>query len=1303
VSASAGVARFWKVRGAVVAIGIQKLSAGSGYEYLTRQVAAMDVTGRGHSTLSDYYSARGESPGHWYGGGLAGVGLAAGDEVTREQMKLLFGAGLNPVTGERLGQRYAVYANDPTRFEIELGRLLAAWSDEHHAPLPQSVRDRLRTDLAREWFTLQFGRAPSGPRELHGFIVKATSHPRTSVAGFDLTFTPPKSVSALWAVADPRLAAAIRAAHDAAVAAAMMAAERRAVFTRQGHDGIRHVEVRGLIAAVFVHRDSRAGDPNLHTHLAIANKVQTLSGEWLALDAQVLYRAKVSLSEEYTTQLQARLTDLGLSFVATGRDGKRPVYEIAGVDPRLIARWSSRRSQITARTAELVAQFQEDHERPPTPVEKLALAQQATLDTRQAKHLPRSESEQRATWQIQAERVLGPGELGRMLITVLSQPRPAPATVDQKFVTLVAERVIAIVESERSSWTEFHVRSEALRQVRAAGVALDQSDQAVDRIVAHALSPQWSMPIVTRRAMPVEPAALRRRDGQSVYATPAATQYTSQRILWAERRLIDIAGRGGGRTVDANSVTFALLQSLANHEPLNTGQQLLVHEMATSGRRLQLAIAPAGTGKTTAMRALATAWISSGGNVLGLAPSAAAAEELRSHLHDGTTRVVADNLAKQVWAIGHQEPLADVVGPGTLVIIDEAGMADTLTLDHVVTWCLDQGASVRLIGDDQQLGAIGAGGVLRDIAATHGALRLDTVMRFTDPAEAAATLALRTGDSGALGFYLDHDRIHVVDPDTATRSLLTAWQADRAAGLDALMLAPTRAQVAELNHAARTARLGDTQPEREIILADGNPASEGDVVITRRNNRTLTTSATAWVRNGDRWTITLVRPDGALDVQNLKTHAQITLPAEYVTSSVELGYATTIHAAQGVTADTCHGLLTGAESRQVAYTMLSRGRTANHAWIQVSDVDHHTAPTAQPLLQPFTATQLLEAVIGRDEAPVSVTTLRAQADDPVRLLGPAVSCYLDAIGFAADRTVSRATKHSIDEAGQILGLTQADAWPTLRSHLLQIAANGHDPTKALGQAYGYEGSLATARDPVAVIDYRLDLTRDASRTSGPLPWLPGIPTQLLNNPEWGPYLNARYTLTEELGSQTLDAVSDQTPGWARDLPDLDPSLVDDIRLWRAAHNTPDTDLRPTGPIRWATPERRAQRDLDDRLEIAEASIREWTPRIIDTIPTLASDPRLPVLATKLATLDQTGYDADRILQTAAQKGPLPDDHPADALGYRITHLAERMTPASSSWEIYDVTPEIADHLAHPERYELPHSPRPSDRSPGIGR
>ena len=296
------------------------------------------------------------------------------------------------------------------------------------------------------------------------------------------------------------------------------------------------------------------------------------------------------------------------------------------------------------------------------------------------------------------------------------------------------------------------------------------------------------------------------------------------------------------------------------------------------------------------------------------------------------------------------------------------GLRNRGTLDYLVGWCLDQGASIRLVGDDQQLGSIGAGGVLRDITTSHGALNLDEVLRFGDPAEAQASLALRTGDIGALGYYLDHNRVHVVDPDTATDQLLTAWQHDRTRGLDAIRLAPTRDQVAALNATARTARLGQHRPGRETELSDGNRASAGDIVLTRRNNRTLTTGELAWVRNGDRWHVTKVHHDGSIDVQHLRNRNRLTLPADYVRESVELGYATTIHAAQGVTADTCHGLLTGDESRQLAYTMLTRGRAANHTWLQIGTPDAHAAPIARDLVETATTVEILEQIIGRDQA-----------------------------------------------------------------------------------------------------------------------------------------------------------------------------------------------------------------------------------------------------------------------------------------------------------------------------------------------
>jgi ATP-dependent exoDNAse (exonuclease V) alpha subunit len=166
---------------------------------------------------------------------------------------------------------------------------------------------------------------------------------------------------------------------------------------------------------------------------------------------------------------------------------------------------------------------------------------------------------------------------------------------------------------------------------------------------------------------------------------------------------------------------LAMLELAANGTALDAGQAVLVRDMCTSGARLQLAIAPAGAGKTTAMRALTLAWTQDGGRVIGLAPSAAAAVVLAEQ-----SGIPADTLAKLTWSINHNDlPVwAARIGPSTLVIIDEAGMADTVSLDTAVQFAIGRGASVRLIGDDQQLAAIGAGGVLRDIRQACGTVEL---------------------------------------------------------------------------------------------------------------------------------------------------------------------------------------------------------------------------------------------------------------------------------------------------------------------------------------------------------------------------------------------------------------------------------------------------------------------------------------------------------------------------------------------------------------------------------------------------
>ncbi|MDQ3383558.1 MAG: relaxase domain-containing protein, partial [Actinomycetota bacterium] len=1024
-------------------MSIHRLTAGSGYDYLTRQVARQDATEVGHSGLGSYYTAKGEAPGVWVGAGMTGIhGLAVGDEVTAEQMTRLFGTGEHPLgdeSGHSLGRPFRVYGgrDDITPFRIEVARRF----EKHNKslglpvdhPIPVEERAAIRTQVGLEMFRAEHGRDPFDERELSGHIAKQSRPRTTAVAGFDLTFSPVKSVSTLWAVADRPLAVQIEAAHQAAVRDALAYIEKYALFTRTGKDGVQQVDVRGMVAAAFTHRDSRAGDPDLHTHVAVANKVQTLQdGRWLSLDSRLLHKATVSASETYNTALEKHLRPLGLTFAARPGPGgdtrKRPVREVVGVDPRLNEAWSSRRASIQARRGELAQAFQAAHGRPPTPVESIQLAQQATLETREAKQAPRSEAEQRQTWRAQALDVLGDQAALESMVQVAlagSRTHGLGEAVDEQWMQKTAARVVDTVQASRSTWQVWHVRAEAQRRVRGADVPPEHVEDLVERLTRAALARSTPMTGAKADTIP-EPEPLRRADGASVYTVAGSELFTSKSVLEAEQRLVAAAGRIDGRRACVQDVDLALLESVANGVQLNAGQVALVRGMATSGARVQLAIAPAGSGKTTAMRALARAWESCGGTVVGLAPSAAAAAVLREAA--GTQ---ADTLAKLVWHLEHdphQLPdWARTIDEDTLVLIDEAGMVDTLSLDKAVAFVLSRGASVRLVGDDQQLAAVGAGGVLRDIRATHGALHLSELMRFTGAAEGAASLELRDGRPSALGFYLDAGRVHVGDLATMTEEVFGAWSADRAQGRDAIMLAPTRELVAQLNQRARDHRLaGAPRPTGEVALSDGSHASVGDVVITRRNDRRLRTAPTDWVKNGDRWTVLDTRGH-ALVVQHTHTHRKIVLPADYVTASVELGYACTVHTAQGVSVDVTHGLATGDESRQALYTMMTRGRSANHVYLEMVGTGDEHDVTKPATVSPRTATDLLEAILARDDTPASASTMLRDLDDPAVLLGQATARYVDGLYTAATTTVGTENLERLDQAAEHLvpDMTQA--------------------------------------------------------------------------------------------------------------------------------------------------------------------------------------------------------------------------------------------------------------------------------------
>ena len=1268
-----------------VTLSLHKLWAGSGYDYLTRQVARQDATHPGRSSLASYYTERGETPGVWVGAGLAGVeGLAAGDAVTAEQMQYLFGRGLHPLAEERvsaaaakelsprvadragrLGSPFRLPAPRPAALEVEVERrlavLLAPATGSSPAEL-EETRARLMSEVAADWFERDHGRRPTNARELAAAVARWSRGPAQPVAGFDLTFSPVKSVSALWAVAPLSVAAEIERAHRAAIADALRFVEERALFTRQGTNGVRQVEVFGLVAAAFTHRDSRAGDPDLHTHVAVANKVQTREGRWLSVDGRVLYAATVAASETYNTALEGHLGErLGVRFQERpATAGRRAVRELVGMDPRLLTAWSSRRQAIDVRSTELSRDFHLRTGRPPTRPESWKLAQQATLQTRDAKHEPRTLSEQRSTWLSQAAAVLGrPYDVDAMVARTLTPAFEPSRQVDAAWVAEVAADVVGQMEEERATWGQFHLLAEAQRRLRGVGLPPGLDTQVSDLVVAEAMNRS----VLLQRPGGVEEAPpLRRSDGGSVYEPVGSERWTSHRVLDAERLVLQAAARQDGRRVDAATVEVALQQAAAEGTLLNPGQVGLVRDLAGSGDRLQLALAPAGTGKTTALRVLTQAWSSAGGTVAGLAPSAAAAAVLSEQLGTPT-----DTLAKLVWSLDHPGTSTPAwlsgLGPETLVVVDEAGLADTPRLARAIAHVMQVGGSVRLVGDDRQLGAVGAGGLLRDLADRFGATRLEVVVRFDDPAEAAASLALREGRPESLGFYLDQGRVHVGDLDSAPEQLLAAWAADRDAGRDALMLAPTRSAVAQLNTRARSHRLQRHQLQRhqsswpkpapEVALADGLHASEGDVIITRTNDRRLRVPGGGWVRNGARWTVQAVGTDGSLAAAPLTGGSTVRLPAAYVAASVGLGYATTVHAAQGLTCDTVHGLVSGAETRPQLYTLLTRGRSQNHLYLQMdgtTDLHDLARPDASI---PATPTDLLERILGRDGQDRSASGHLTDLHNPALRLPVEAGRYLDALHLAVERTTDPSVVLGLDQAADHLmpSLRDAPAWPALRASLLLRAADGASPVHQLRLAAAL-GPLDDVRDPAAVLHERAAATLSAA--NGPLPWVPAVPQHLQDHPSWGPYLGARSQLVTQLAHEVQDAVGASRPEWASHLdPRLSATILGDIAVWRAAQEVDAYDPRITGPRRTGMGSR-WQRHLDECTRVGAAVATTYKAQQLTA--TAAHDPFRETLSRKLARLASLGVDVDHHLRSAASGPPLPDDHSSAALWWRLHRL-----------------------------------------------
>ena len=1067
---------------------MHRLTAGAGYQYLLRHTASGDCDRSAHADLTGYYTASGNPPGRWLGAGLTGVGgeLPVGSVVSEEAMANLFGAGIDPVTGAALGRAYPRFPSAPDRIAAQVARLPADLTEPGRTAAIASITE---VELAR-------------PRP-------------TPVAGFDHTFTPAKSVSALWALGDENTRLAVHRAHRAAVDQSIGFLEDRALFTRTGARGCRQVATRGLLAAAFDHWDSRAGDPNLHTHVVVANKVQEASsGRWLSVDSKALHHAVVAVSEVYDDLVADELARrLPVVWGWRHRGPRRsPGFELCGVDDGLLAEFSTRTTQIDEAMTAVVAQFYAEHGRGPNRIEVSRLRQQVTRQTRPDKHV-RSLHDLIPVWRRRAIQRTGstPEELTARVLRA-SQAKPViAAELPGAIIATLAGHTIAAVLERRSTWTRWNVLAEAARSTRGIRMASPQDrleilDRVTDAVLAECVS------LETRDPLTVGPGH-QREDGTSVFARPGEARYTHQSMLDAENRLLAAARDVSAPTIAEGRCAFVTARPVVRDGlriTLADDQAAAVLQIATSARRLDALLGPAGTGKTTTLAALKAAWISEHGRgtVLGLAPSSTAAAELaqalavpcentakwlhetvgpgaahRSELMTRLTDLRASAAAQRdhrrlrlldtaIGAIG-REQARWTMNPGQLVIVDEASLAGTLALDALLAQTTSAGAKLLLVGDHAQLSAVDAGGAFGLIVGRSPTPNLTSLWRFIHPWEGHATLALRTGDTRAIDAYLDHDRVQAGPAEAMCEAAYTAWQADTEAGAAAILLAGDGHTVAALNHRAHNDRVADGLVTGEgITTADGAVIGIGDRVITRANNRHLTTGD-GYVRNGDLWQVTDLGDDGSMTVTPVHRTTRalidegrtVVLPAAYVAGHVELGYATTTHRAQGITVDAAHLLAVPGMVRENLYVGMTRGRAANHVYVAVDDVD----PACDDLPDPQAAPDgrdVLARILATSGAELSATaTIDARRNeasslhrlDPIRqslLADTAGQHWTTAIADTGmdQETVARIA--ASPDAGALFGaLSKADAvstdTPALLARLTAGLTDASDPARVL--------------------------------------------------------------------------------------------------------------------------------------------------------------------------------------------------------------------------------------------------------------
>ncbi|MGM7775846.1 MobF family relaxase [Arthrobacter sp. KNU-44] len=1130
-------------------MSIARLSAQSGLRYLFKTTMMDDVSPAPPDATS-YYMKAGTPQGRWLGNGLGGITRARGDPVTETDAKAIFDETVHPDTGAPLGRPHG----QPT--------------------LVQNSQGQAST--------------------------------RRAVAGFDLTFSVPKSVSVLWALSPRSIQDQILQTHHDAVNATLDWIEELVIHTRAGRNGVARLDTRGAIAAAFDHWESRAGDPQLHTHLVIANRVQrTTDDAWGTLDSRTLYKAAVAASEHYNGLLFDALhrqlgTDTDIREPAATTHN--PSAQLTGVDDSLIREFSRRSHLIDQETDRLVAAWTATHGTPPTTTTTIKLRQQATLSTRTPKAKTIAPLHQLSVqWQAHAEAKGFDPRL--VLANTVRRSRTAPfrsSDFTAEWVDAVSSLTRERVATKRATWNRWNLLAEAERVCAAIRCHTPEDRNALIDAVATAAETQSVRLNHCRYSVPADAQPDLRLGKQSVFDFHGSLLYTDASTVACEEAVMAARNDGGGPAIRA-TVALEALAGYRHHGTfgLHQDQRAAAAEVLLSGNRLDAVVGPAGTGKTTALGAVKAAWEAEfgSGSVVGLAPAAASAEVLGRELS-----MVTENVAKWLFeSVGEgashraerffaaEKRLGNSVASNTrlaqeatrlaaeqnrwrfhrnqLVVVDEASMVSTFQLSALVHQARDAGAKVLLVGDPGQLDAIDAGGVLGWLDRQGKTARLSTIWRFEHAWERAASLKLRAGDFAAITDYDEHQRIrHGEYLDMVDQAYLR-WQSDIRAGRSSILIGADNDTVGMLNERAQADRViqGHVDAEQAVLLGDGMRAGRGDMIIARRNDRTVADSNGDFIRNGTLLDVVRVgRRDGSLTAVRRDTGAAVTLHRDYVESAVELGYATTAHRSQGLTVDTGHTVVTqGRLTRELLYVSMTRGRSGNHAYVSENDPTDHEPlePSLQPQWQEILAEVL--AAEGAERTAHEVRNAEQSSADSLERLSAEYD-YLAQIAAAEDLTrFIKARTPEIDEV-----LQQSPSWgAAVAAWRRATAASRPGAQRTVTAALETSGD---AKDVAAVLHARL--VNFSSRV--PAGDRAVIPEPIdTNRPDLADMINQVTHKIRQRAKQVASAALTQDTEWKRRLVEALPPnvtatdtarLVVRVAIYRDRWGVDDSPL-PLGP------------------------------------------------------------------------------------------------------------------------------------------